>query len=232
MKGNLTADEAEQKYIVAMGPDLGRFYYLLVNECVLLHLEWAEYRVLFGTNPERIDLMNQAARWFVFRLQDTLWERTLLQIARLMDPPNSGKNKENITLRGLLELVDPVIRYKIDDLLKIAQEKCAFSIDWRKRRIAHRDLALALNENAKPLETASRLRVDGALEAIATVLNAVEFHYMDNGTVAYEYTIKPLGGAMALLDLLREGLEARAGRKQRLASGQPLPEDVTPKRPI
>jgi hypothetical protein len=37
---------------------------------------------------------------------------------------------------------------------------------------------------------------------------------------------------MALLDLLREGLEARAGRKQRLVSGQPLPEDVAPKRPL
>ena len=33
---------------------------------------------------------------------------------------------------------------------------------------------------------------------------------------------------MALLDLIREGLEARKGRKQRLMSGQPLPGDVAP----
>jgi hypothetical protein len=91
-----------------------------------------------------------------------------------MDPPNSGRNKENVTLLRLPELVNSAIRIKIEILLKVAQEKCAFSLDWRKRRIAHRDLSLALKESAKPLETASRLCVDGALQAIAAVLNAVQ----------------------------------------------------------
>jgi hypothetical protein len=99
--------DAEKKYIVAMGPSLGRYYYFLVNECLLLHLEWAEFKDLFDTNPEQISLMNQSAGWFFFHLQDSILERTLLQIARLMDPPDSGKNKENVTLRSLLELVDP-----------------------------------------------------------------------------------------------------------------------------
>lgn len=225
MVGNFTSAEAKQKCIIAMGPDLGSFYSLLVNECVFLHMEWAEFKVLFGTNQERIDLMNRSARSFFFHLQNTLWEKTLLQIARLMDPPNSGKNKENVTLLGLSGLVDPAIGNKVDILLKVAQEKCKFSIDWRKRRIAHRDLALALKENAKPLEAASRLRVDGAIEAIAAVLNAVEFHYK-KGTVAYDYTCGPLGGAMTLLDLLQEGLDARMARRQRRLSGELLPEDV------
>ena len=84
--------DAEKKYIVAMGPSLGRYYYFLVNECLLLHLEWAEFKDLFDTNPEQISLMNQSAGWFFFHLQDSILERTLLQIARLMDPPDSGKN--------------------------------------------------------------------------------------------------------------------------------------------
>jgi len=231
MNGNLTADEAEKKYIVAMGPSLGRYYLFLTNECAFLHLEWGEFKVLFDTNPEQISLMNQSAGWFFFHLQNSILDRTLLQIARLMDPPNSGTNKENVTLLGLSKLVDSKIRDKIEDLLKTAQEKCAFSIDWRKRRIAHNDQALALNENAKLLETANGLRVDGALEAIAAVLNAVEFHYF-KGTRAYERTVKPLGGAGALLDLLREGLDARMARRQRLLPGEPLPEDVAQKRPL
>jgi hypothetical protein len=232
MQRYFTAEEAEQEYLKAMGTELGPFYSLLVKECSLLHMEWAEFKILFGTNPERIELMNQTAHSFFFHLQNTLWERTLLHIARLMDPPNSGKDKENVTLLALPELVDLAIRPKIDDLLQVAQQKCAFSIDWRKRRIAHRDLGLALKENAKPLETASRLSVNSALEAIATVLNVVESHYRESGIVAYEFVMEPPGGAKALLYFLREGLEARARRMQRLASGQPLSEDVAPKRPI
>lgn len=232
MNRSLTTEEHGQEYIDAMGCDLGRLYSLLVNECVTLHLEWTEYKILYGTNPEHIDLMNQAAGSFFFRLQGTLWERTLLQIARLMDPQNSGKNKENVALQGLPELVDPAIRNKIDILLNVAQEKCAFAVDWRKRRIAHRDLRVALKENIEPLKPGSRLSIDGALEAIAAVLNVVEFHYMNARNVAYDWAVGPLGGAEALLNLLRDGLHARTGRKQRLMSGELIPEDVALRRPI
>lgn len=221
----------EQEYVEVMGPHLGRFYSLLVNECNQLHLEWNEFKEFFGTSPERIALLNQAAPAFFSRLHSTLWDVVLLRIARLMDPPNSGVGKENVTLLGLPELVDPTIRYKIDILLKVAQEECAFSLDWRKRRIAHRDLNLALKENSKPLASASRLSVGAAVEAIAEVLNAVESHYCTGTKWAYDWN-ESSRGAKALLYLLREGLEARAGRRLRLASGQPLPEDTAPKRPI
>lgn len=231
MGRNLTAEEVEKEYFDAMGPDLGPFYRLLNIECQALHVEWAEFKVLFGTNPERIELMNRAAHSFFFRLQNTLWERTLLHIARLMDPPNSGINKENLTLRRLPDLVDPAIRCKIDHLLQVAQEKCAFSFDWRSRRIAHRDLNLTLKTNAKRLEAASRLSVEAALEAIVEVLNVVESHYCNGSNVAYDWVIYP-PGAKALLYLLREGLEARAARRRRLASGQPLPEDMERRRPL
>ncbi len=231
MSGNRTADEFKQEYLDAMGSDLGQFYSLLVQECNQLHLEWNEFKEFFGTSPERIELLNHTAPAFFSRLQSTLWDVVLLRIARLMDPPNSGVGKENVTLLRLPELVDKAIRYKIDILLKVAEEKCVFSRDWRKRRIAHLDLNLALEKGQKPLASASRLSVGAAVDAIAVVLNAVESHYFDGRTVAFDWIQSP-HGAKALLFLLREGLEARAGRRRRLASGQPLPEDMAPKRPI
>lgn len=232
MSRYMTSEETAQVHLEAMGPDLGPFYSLLVNECSLLHLEWAEYRVLFGTKPERVALLNEAAPTFFFQLQNLMWEGIVLHIARLMDPPNSGENKENVTLRKLPELVDSAFRYKIDILLKVAQEKCAFSQDWRNRHIAHRDLSLARDGNAKPLETASRISVESALEAVADVLNAVEYQYQDNGIVAYRHAIEPLGGATALLQVLGDGLDARRALEHRRMTGQLLPEDANCVRPL
>jgi AbiU2 len=226
-----TAEEVEEEYLNAMGPNLGPFYHLLWNECVSLQLEWEECKVLFGTNPERIDLLNESAPEFFGRLQNSLWERTLLQIARLMDPPSSGAGKCNVSLRTLPELVDRTIRHKIETLLKDAQKKGAFCKDWRDKIIAHRDLNLARGKNAKQLETASTLNVDSALGAIAAVLNEIESHYCNGRTVAYEHTHSPLG-AIALLDVLQDGLEAQAAARERLSSGQLLPEDLAPKRAI
>lgn len=212
-----TAEEVEHEYLEAMGLGLGRFYYLLRNECTSLHLEWAEHKVLFGTKPERIDLLNESAPEFFGRLQDTLWERTLLQVARLMDPPNSGRGKDNVTLRGLPDLVDSKIRHRIETLLKDAQEKCAFSKDWRDRFIAHRDLNLAQRGNARQLETANRLKVDSALETIAAVLNEVESHYRNGCIVGYEITHSPLG-AFALLDVLEAVVDARKLEMERMTN--------------
>jgi hypothetical protein len=229
----LTAEEAEKEYLDAMGPDLGRLYSLLVDECSLLHLQWAEYKVLFGTSPGRIDLMNRAAPAFFSQLQNTLWEAIILHIARLMDPASSpGKGKENATLLRLSQLVDSAIQPKIDILLGVARAKCKFSQDWRNRHIAHRDLNLALNGNAKPLESVSRLNVQSSLEAIAAVLNVIESHYRDCGTVAYEHSIELLGGAKALLYLLRDGLDAHEDFERRQMSGKLLPGEMMHKRPL
>jgi hypothetical protein len=67
--------------------------------------------------------------------------------------------KENLTLKRLSDLVDAGIRAKAESLISLADEKCAFAHNWRNRRIAHRDLALALKENAMPLCEASRKSV-------------------------------------------------------------------------
>src|SRR5438552_8389482 len=98
--GYMTADEAKQDYITKMGEALGTQF------AEFWHMKWLEFAELFGTKDSRVDLMNEAAPRFFRVVQDVLWEDTLLHIARLMDRPRRGYDKELLTLRNLPKLVD------------------------------------------------------------------------------------------------------------------------------
>lgn len=220
-----TPEEVKQQYVDSMGAELGRLFHELGNECSWLHWKWGEYVTLFGSKPERIDLLNAAAGAFFRIVQDCLWEDTLLHIARLTDPPESA-GKKNLTLQRLPTLVVPEVRAKVDTLLKDCLAKSEFARDWRRRRIAHRDLQLALSENARPLEHASRQTVRQSIESIAAMLNGVESHYL-HSEVAYEFTSQ-FPNAESLLYVLRDGVEADRQRRKRLESGNIEPGDLHP----
>ena len=220
-----TPEEVEQQYVDSLGRDLGRIHHLLVNECSWLHWKWGEYVTLFGSRPERIDLLNQAAGAFFRIVQDSLWEDVLLHISRLTDPPKSA-GKDNLTLQRLPQLVAPEARAEVQRLLSECLAKSEFARDWRKRHIAHRDLHLALDERSVPLAEASRLAVGDALESIAKLLNVVESYYLKS-EVAYELT-SPLENAESLLYVLRDGIDARKRQQRRFETGQLDPEDMNP----
>jgi hypothetical protein len=219
-------EEVQQRYVTAMGQDLGQLFHLLWNECAWLHLKWSDYMILFGNRPERVLLLNQAAPTFFKLVQDAIWEDTLLHICRLTDPPKSS-GRDNLTLRRLLGLVPAEIRPDVDSLLQLAILKSEFARDWRNRKIAHRDLRRALSESTIPLAPASRKSVQEALEAIVDVLNFVERHY-DGSTTRYDLCPPP-GNAESLLCVLRDGVEAETARLRRLKSGNPSPEDIGPR---
>ena len=114
--------------------------------------------------------------------------------------------------------------------LEVVLQRCEFARDWRRRHIAHRDLQLALSENAVPLAPASRLAVRKALTAIADLMNEVESGYR-NSTVAYGL-VPPVHNAEALLYVLRDGLEMENRRRKRLESGELDDEDLHPPRAL
>jgi hypothetical protein len=231
MSRYMNAEEVKQERLQGMGPELGEFYSLLADECQILFLEWVEYKTLFGTSPERIELLNETASHFFGRLQNALWEMILLRMARLLDPPNSGTSKENVTLRKLPDIVNPALKSKIDRLVGVARSHCAFTQEWRNRYIAHRDLRIAQDESGTLLPSASRSKVDVALDAIAVVLNAIESHYLNGAEVAYRYSESD-SGARALLCVLRDGVEARREQERGWESGDLSPVEFKPHRPI
>jgi hypothetical protein len=155
-----------------------------------------------------------------------MWDDLLLHISRMTDPPRSPP-KENLSIHTLCPLVAAPMREQLESTISMAASESAFARDWRNRRIAHRDLALTLDEGAKPLEVASRERVRRALRTIGVTLNVVERHYFD-ATIAYDLSSQ-LTGADQLVNLLNRALAEERARRERLRSGKPRPEDLGPR---
>jgi hypothetical protein len=225
--GYMTADEAKQDYIAKMGEALGTQFSEFWKEVAYLHMKWQEYSDLFGTKNSRIDLVNEAAPIFFRVVQDVLLEDILLHIARLMDRPQRGYDKEVLTLRNLPKLVDVSFRTTVEALLKDVESKIKFCRDWRNRHIAHRNLALATNPSARPLDQASRKLVNEALDSIVVVLNAVSAHYRDSESF-FRMGSRD-GSAVSLLYVLDSGVRAETAREERLRGGKGTPEDYQPR---
>jgi hypothetical protein len=219
----LSAEQAKAVHITAMGHGLGSAYDALWQRLALLHKNWSEYLVLFGTMESRVMLMNKAAPSFTRLVQDALWEKALLDIARIIDRPETA-GKSNLTIQVLPRLIKPS-RIQDEVSVRVAEALSAgdFCIDWRNRRIAHCDLHLAVEPGAVPLKSASRQKVREVLSALDAVLNTVSRHYLESTThFALEVS---QGGAMSLLQVIDAGLTAELAKHERRHAGIFDPED-------
>ena len=223
MSPHRTAEDAKQYHVEIMGEELGFLYHALWNELAWLYRKWGEYVQLFGTKSSRIQLVNQAAGHFFRIIQNSLWTDSLLHIARLTDPVKSA-GKDNLTIRRLPYLIEVEnVRENISELIDAAVEKADFCRDWRNRHIAHKDLGLAMKNGAVPLKPASRANVKKALSTISDVLNAVSNHYMDS-TTKFE-GVRSKSGAISLLYVIDDGLQASKERQDRKKAGEYCADD-------
>jgi HEPN superfamily AbiU2-like protein len=103
-----TADEIRTNYIEKMGEPLGTQFAALLQEVARLQMAWGEFIELFGDEP-RVNVLNRAAPAMFHIIGHALWQLTLLDIARLTDPPKSA-GKKNLTIQNLPELVKPEVR--------------------------------------------------------------------------------------------------------------------------
>jgi hypothetical protein len=226
-----TAEEAKNDSIAKMGKELGSIYSALWQEVAHLEGKWQQFLVLYGTNPERVDLLNDTAPYFFHLLQDILWENVVLHLARLTDPPTSlgKKDRANLSIQALPAFVtDQTFHGMVTTKVKVAIDATEFARDWRNRLLAHRDLSLAIDEHAKPLETATRDSARVALKAIEDVLNSVEAHYLSSETFYGAGGGGP-GDAVCLLRALYDGRIAALEREARFERGEILEKDYPPK---
>lgn len=227
MCAHRTPDEVERHCTESMGDQLGRLYHELSNELAWLYIKWSEYVELFGTKPSRIDLLNNTAGGFFRVVQDALWDDVLLHIARLTDPVRS-RDRRNLTVRALPALIDrPKIRESVQQKIDVSLECSKFARDWRNRQIAHKDLALALEEGAEPLMPASRAKFKEALNAITDVTNEVSSAYM--GSITVYDSLENSAGAISLLYVLDDGLRVERERKDRFKSKEYREDDFKPR---
>jgi AbiU2 len=220
-----TAVEVKADNIEKMGHPLGAQYSALWQEVANIHLNWGEFVELYGTKPERLELINRAAGTFFGVVQRSLWEGTLLHLARLTDPSKSpGKDRFNLTIQNFPYLIDDEkTKQQVRGLVKAAIDKTEFCRDWRNRHIAHRDLKLALDEPATPLAQADKSKVDAALKAIVEVMNAVDIYFTGSET---GYGIwSPHNGVVGLLYVIDDGLKAEEQRMERLRNSRPTEDE-------
>jgi hypothetical protein len=218
-----TYEEGRAEYSKLMGPEFGKLYHLLWNECALMHMRWEEYVKLFGDDPENFEVMNSTAPGFFKSVQDALWESTLLRLCRFTDKARIGP-RQTLSLEAMVKFQNQMPNVELGPLIDEARQKAKFARDWRNRRIAHTDFDLRMLEGTAPLEGASRLAVRESLAAIVRVIEAVESHFTGS-SLGFIGTSERWGGTLVIANL-RLASRLRAERHARLKSGTQTLDDV------
>jgi AbiU2 len=216
-------EQVRDDYRGAMGDELGTLFYALWNELAWFDAKWQQYCQLYAESQKRVELLNASASFFFRVVQDALWEDVILSIARLTGPIRS-LGKDNLTLLRLPALVaEGAVVVALHSAIDHATDAAAFAKDWRNRRLAHRDLALALETGVQPLSPVSRTNVRAALAAMQKVFDVLHAHYFGS-PIAWEL-FSVHGDANALVHWLASTRMAEERRFKRLREGKPLADD-------
>ena len=193
---------------------LGEIHNWLYNEVAWLHIKWADFRRLYATSQERIDLLNAAAPAFFHHLQRMMWEGVLLHLCRITDHRKS-MGHANLTIMRIPDAIpDLALRSVVKPLVNDAMQKTQFARDLRNRQLAHRELPPFQGQVNAPLATISHQNVEDALAAVRKAMNHIEQHYL-NESVLYEHSIESLGGVESLVARLTTAIHARKVERER-----------------
>ena len=216
------AEEVAKSYQETMGPNLGSMFCALYFDVAHLHEKWGQYKELFATSEDRVQMLNRAAPGLFGSLQRTLWTDIILHVARINDKPSTA-GRANLTLRSLVQAVEePGFRSELTSLADRARELARFCTDWRNRKLAHKDLDLAIQKAAKPLEAASRAKVQDALGSIADLMNSINLHFCDSEIIFLEEW--GAQNAQNVLHVLSDGLHLEEIRTSYHKAGKLVPE--------
>jgi hypothetical protein len=212
-----TPSEIRNNRIKVLGKEFGPLYDSIYNEFVWLSIKWEEYKELYGKKESRIGILNQAAPHFFYMIEQVLWENILLGLCKLTDPPKM-RNKKNATSRAIVNFIDnDVLKKNIELKINELMESTEFCRDWRNRNIAHKDLLLATDKNATPLQIANRKKLNIAFSIFQEIINLIEEYYFKSTTIFDMINIHT--GSVSLLYVLDEGIESRKHRMERIKSG-------------
>lgn len=217
-----TADEVLQGYVSQLGEKAGRYFRAVENDLYNLRIEFEIYRSLFGTNKERVDLLNSCSGITAFYISRSLADSVLLRICRLTDPEKM-RGKRNVTINGLPSLLRGGSDQELDERLAFARNFSSFARDWRNRRIAHSDEEVRVF-NAK-LEASSRDVMANAIDAIAACVR--RFAAVELGVSLMTHPIRALDkDEVHFLEVLYLGM-AELEKASRLATEARARKDWT-----
>lgn len=160
------------------------------NQFYNLRILWAVYTSLFGTNKERVDLLNDVSGSTAYWIERCMYESVVLGICRLTDPVSSARGRSsNISVSRLPLLVPEKIDRELIARVEAAKEASNFARDWRNKKIAHSDEAVQLGK--AQLANSSRLAINDAIEKIAACLRRYSIVHHD--TTLVTHPIRALG---------------------------------------
>lgn len=179
-------------------------------EVVWLHGRWIVYRQLYGTNPERIELINLASPTFFWMVERVFMNDVQLTLVKLADPA-STRGRANLTLETFVieteKLQVPELSINLRTSLNEYRTCCEKITHRRNKDIAHFDLSIQLGDKAIELPGPSRQEIEIALTELRRFMNLVLSHF-ENTQMAYEH-FSLNSDANQLLFVLTEGLRYR-----------------------
>jgi hypothetical protein len=197
-----------------MPADVAESHNLLSRELLFLNTKWNDYKMLYCTDDDTIQLLDDAASFFFQIVREVFRDDIVLSVCRLTDPAISsvrGVRRNNLTIEHLISTIasaDSSLHKTLNSMLPTFKSRCAKFRRHRNRRVGHHDLDTRLKRPHALLPRIEIKDTDEALEAIADVLNAVEM-YFDGNQQSYNHGIYGSGGCDEMLECLRDEKKLR-----------------------
>lgn len=226
MKRNQTPEEVKEEILRVFPKRAGKLFHQLLTDVTILHLNWQNYRTLYGTSSERIDLLNWAAPLFFALLDGILLHDIIMAIARLTDPSKTGRH-QNASLENLLNKLVPSLQSNLAHQwrseLKDLNAHCALIRKIRDRIIAHNDLGTALQYDPDPLPGISRAYIESVLEKIRKFIGDIEEHF--RGIRTSHYHVFTCNDGESLIYALESAREYKKRTRNPPSNRYPAPKE-------
>lgn len=194
---------------------------LIHDEAVELHAYWLLFNQLFGVSQDQFELLNGAAGFCFYVIEDAIGTDIQLTLSKLSDPAEMHR-RENATIEHLFnEIRELNWTASVEDLHRLCLgfiDSCEPIRARRNKIIAHTDRAIALRM-ATPPPDATIQQISEALQALRNFMNAVAA-YLDEPPTGYEdFMMSGQGGEDLVLQL------KMAARYQQLQTERKIPWD-------
>jgi hypothetical protein len=179
---------------------------LLKKEITICHYYWIMYRQILGTSENQIEIINKTNPSFFSMFHNLLIDYITLELSKLTDPANVGKNK-NLSLHYLLlKIQDEIIVDLNKDLIAILENLKNVTVSFRKRRnkkVAHFDSQIQSSQVEFKI---SRKNIEDALLFVRNFMNKIELHFFKSQTLYSEFITNSKDDGTALLINLTKSL--------------------------
>lgn len=178
----------------------------LKSEVTRLHYYWIVYRQILGASENRIHIVNKTTPSFFILYQDLMIEYITLELSKLTDPINFGKNK-NLSFYYLVEQIKDKVAIEFHERLIEILDKLKLATElFRKRRnkiVAHNDVKSVFQKVKFGI---SRQNVEESLKVVREFMNEIELHFFNKQTLYEEFITDPDSDGIALLISLSKSL--------------------------